>query len=119
MRKTDMGSPGRKSAILWSSQREGNATCWPLSVLAASIGALALINIATAMRLGRTTEVSDQEVFLQLCADVALLTASLYFTGGGTHPFLLLYLVALMISATGVASRFSLAHAGRDTTGYS
>src|SRR5258706_14899489 len=27
MRKTDMGTPGRKSAILWSSQREGNATC--------------------------------------------------------------------------------------------
>ena len=48
----------------------------PLSVLAASIGALVLINVATAMRLGRTAEVSDQEVFLHLCADVALLTVS-------------------------------------------
>src|SRR5258708_807930 len=84
----------------------------PLAVLAASIGALALINVATAMRLGRTAEVSDQEVFLQLCADVALLTASLYFTGGATHPFVSLYLLPLMIAATGVPAPFTLAMAG-------
>ena len=91
----------------------------PLAVLAASIGALALLNIATAMRLGRTAEVSDQEVFLQLCADVALLTASLYFTGGATNPFVSLYLLPLMIAATVLPARYTWAMAGMTVAAYS
>jgi two-component system sensor histidine kinase RegB len=91
----------------------------PLALLAASIGALALINVATAMRLGRTAEVSDQEVFLELCADVALLTASLYFTGGATNPFVSLYLLPLTIAATVLPARYTWAMAGMTATAYS
>ncbi|MBC8008238.1 MAG: HAMP domain-containing histidine kinase [Prolixibacteraceae bacterium] len=91
----------------------------PLAVLAASIGILALINIVTAIRLGQTAEVSDQEVFLQLCADVALLTASLYFTGGATNPFVSLYLLPLMIAATVLPARYTWAMAGMTAAVYS
>ena len=91
----------------------------PLTILTASIGALALINVATAMRLRQTTEVSDWEVFLQLCADVALLTASLYFTGGATNPFVSLYLLPLIIAATVLPGRYMWTMAGMTAAAYS
>ena len=91
----------------------------PLAVLAASIGTLAFINVATAMRLNRAVEVSDQEIFLQLCADVASLTASLYFTGGATNPFVSLYLLPLMIAATVLPGRYAWAMAGMTAAAYS
>jgi two-component system sensor histidine kinase RegB len=72
----------------------------PMLALGATIGVLALINLATWLRLKRSVPVSDREILAQLVADVALLTATLYLTGGATNPFVSLYLLPLAIAAT-------------------
>jgi len=91
----------------------------PLVILTASIGALVLINIATAMRLKRTSDIGDLEVFLQLCADVALLSVALYFTGGATNPFISLYLLPLIVAATVLPARYTWTMAGMTVSAYS
>jgi two-component system sensor histidine kinase RegB len=56
---------------------------------------------------------------LHLCADVALLTAALYFTGGATNPFVSLYLLPLIIAATVLPARHTWMMAGMTIAAYS
>jgi two-component system sensor histidine kinase RegB len=60
---------------------------------------LALLNLATWIRLRRNWPVSSVEFFAQLMVDVFALTALLYFSGGSTNPFISLYLLPLTIAA--------------------
>lgn len=60
---------------------------------------LALLNLATWLRLRRNWPVSSVEFFIQLLIDVFALSALLYFSGGSTNPFISLYLLPLTIAA--------------------
>jgi len=79
----------------------------PLPVL--SIGLViftfALFNLFTLLRLRWGGEVSQLEFLFQLLADVFILTALLYLTGGASNPFVLLFLLPIII-ATAVLSTY-------------
>lgn len=60
---------------------------------------LAVLNLATWIRLRRKWPVSSVEFFTQLLVDVFALSALLYFSGGSTNPFISLYLLPLTIAA--------------------
>lgn len=70
---------------------------WP--VLAFILGALALLNIVTVVRLRQGHRVGSFEVASQLFADLAAFSFVLYFTGGVTNPFVSLYLPLLGLAA--------------------
>ena len=57
------------------------------------------LTIVTWRWLQSAHAVSDWDIFAQLIADVALLTVLLYFTGGATNPFTMLYLLPLTVAA--------------------
>jgi len=60
---------------------------------------LALLNVGSWWRLSLDYPVGNNELLLQLVADVGVLTALLYYGGGSTNPFVSLYLLPLVITA--------------------
>lgn len=70
---------------------------WPEMVTVTVM--LAVLNLATWIRLRRKWPVSSIEFFAQLLVDVFALSALLYFSGGSTNPFISLYLLPLTIAA--------------------
>ena len=72
----------------------------PLLPLAAGIGFLALFNLATWLRLRLPRPVSNGELFAQILVDVAVFTELLYFAGGASNPFTMMYVLPLTIAAT-------------------
>ena len=91
----------------------------PLAAMGAIIVLQAAVNVRTWMRLRKAAPVSEAELFLELLADVAALTALLYLSGGSTNPFVSLYLLPLTIAATALSSRYAWAMAGLTTACYS
>ncbi len=79
----------------------------PLAALVSIIGASAGVNLLTWLRLHLPRTVSDLELFAQLLLDVAALTALLYFSGGSTNPFVLLYLLPLTLTAAALPWLFA------------
>lgn len=79
----------------------------PLVPMAAVVLALATANFLTWRRLYHPMPVSDIELFGQLLLDVAALTALLYYSGGPTNPFVLLYLMPITLSAAALPGVFS------------
>ena len=71
----------------------------PWSQMVAVTVLLAILNLATWIRLRRNLPVSSIEFFAQLLMDVLALSALLYFSGGSTNPFISLYLLPLTIAA--------------------
>ncbi|MDP2829784.1 MAG: ATP-binding protein [Sulfuricellaceae bacterium] len=71
----------------------------PLLPVSAAIAAMFGVNLLTAWRLHQTAAVSDPEFFAQLLADVAAITAILYYSGGSTNPLVSFYLIPLVIAA--------------------
>ena len=71
----------------------------PVAPMAAVIAVLVIVNLRTWMRLRSAAVVSDAELFAELLADVAALSALLYLSGGSTNPFISLYLLPLSIAA--------------------
>jgi len=71
----------------------------PWLPLLATVAMLAALNLLTWWRLQRGHPVSNIELFAQLCADVLVLAALLYFSGGSTNPFISLFLLPLVIAA--------------------
>jgi two-component system sensor histidine kinase RegB len=109
---------------------------WPPMLLA--IAALALINLLTWLRLGGTGgsgypaasslrglrlraghQVSNPELFAQLCADVVALSVLLYYGGGSTNPFVSLYLLPLVIAAATLPRRYTWSMAALTAACYS
>jgi len=58
------------------------------------------ITIASIARLTLRWPITNKEFFVQLLADVAILVAFLYFSGGPTNPFVALLLLPLVIAVT-------------------
>lgn len=71
----------------------------------------ALLNAWTGLRLRSPRPVADAELFLQLLADVGVLTGVLYFSGGWSNSFVTLFLLPLMIAATLLPARYAWAMA--------
>ncbi|MDQ3185262.1 MAG: ATP-binding protein [Pseudomonadota bacterium] len=71
----------------------------PWTEMVAVTALLAILNLATWIRLYRSWPVSSIEFFAQLLVDVFALSALLYFSGGSTNPFISLYLLPLTIAA--------------------
>ena len=84
----------------------------PLAPLVVVLGAAVVLNAWTGMRLRSPRPVGDPELFLQLLADVGVLTGVLYFTGGWSNSFVTLFLLPLMIAATLLPARHAWAMAG-------
>lgn len=80
----------------------------PLLPLAVGVVALALLNIWVyrCLRLGHS--VTPRGIFVQLLADVAVLTLLLYCTGGSANPFVSLYLLPLVIAAVVLSPGYAL-----------
>ena len=71
----------------------------PARAIGGAIALLALLNLLTWLRLQRTWPVTDAELFAQLLLDVLALTVMLYFSGGSTNPFVLVYLLPITLTA--------------------
>lgn len=70
-----------------------------LAPLALIIGTQITLNAFTWFRLQRTQTVSENELFSQLVFDVIALTVVLFFSGGASNPFTLLYLLPVSLTA--------------------
>lgn len=79
----------------------------PLLPMAVVVLALAAANLYTWRRLRQPTAVTDIELFGQLLLDVTALTALLYYSGGSTNPFVLLYLMPITLTAAALPGIFS------------
>ena len=83
----------------------------PLRPLMAIIAAMALLNFLTWLRMQRPWPVGENELFIHLALDVAILTALLYFSGGSTNPFVILYLLPLALTAAALPAGYTWAMA--------
>jgi two-component system sensor histidine kinase RegB len=84
----------------------------------ATIGALAVLNLLTWLRLHNDSPVSNVELFAQLCADVLALSVLLYYSGGSTNPFVSLFLLPLVIAAATLPHGYTWAMTGITTGCY-
>jgi two-component system sensor histidine kinase RegB len=75
------------------------------------IGALALFNLISWLRLRTHSSVSNLELFAQLFVDVSALSILLYFAGGSTNPFVSIYLLPLVIAAATLPQGYTWAMA--------
>jgi len=82
---------GGQVAALAVAGAAGAALPWP--PLAAVVGALIVLNVATATRLRRARPPTHAEVAAHLAADLAAFTALIALTGGGANPFVWLYVL--------------------------
>jgi two-component system sensor histidine kinase RegB len=71
----------------------------PLLPMAAVLGALVTLNLASLIWLRNRAEVSNRALLAGLMLDVAALTAQLYLSGGATNPFTSLYLLQVTLGA--------------------
>jgi two-component system, sensor histidine kinase RegB len=71
----------------------------PVGTMAAVLAGLVALNLTSLWRLSRTAPVASTELGLAMLLDVAALTAQLYLTGGGTNPFVFLYLLQVALGA--------------------
>ena len=83
----------------------------PLRPLMAIIAGMALLNFLTWLRMQRPWPVGENELFVHLTLDVAVLTALLYFSGGSTNPFVILYLLPLALTAAALPAGYAWAMA--------
>jgi two-component system sensor histidine kinase RegB len=94
-------------------------TLLPLAAMGTIIVLQAAVNVRTWLRLRKSAPVTEGELFLELLADVAALTALLYLSGGPTNPFVSLYLLPLTIAATSLTARYPWVMAGLTIACYS
>jgi two-component system sensor histidine kinase RegB len=90
----------------------------PLVPLVAVLVGMVVLSLGTFWRLRRTWPVLDRELFGQLLLDVASLTALLYFSGGSTNPFVVLYLLPLAIAAAALPAAYVWGMAAATTLSY-
>ncbi len=76
-----------------------------LGPIAALVTASAILNILVTISQRTTTRLSDRGAILYLFYDILQLAGLLYFTGGLTNPFSVLFLVPVTISATNLSRR--------------
>jgi two-component system sensor histidine kinase RegB len=71
----------------------------PESQLWMAIFAISILNLYTWLRLRTSEEVTEHEIFSQLCMDVLALAYLLYLTGGASNPIAWVFLLPLIITA--------------------
>lgn len=79
----------------------------PVVALGLVILQVVFFNVYTALRLRHTKPISHNEIFIHLLFDVLALAILLYFTGGATNPFIILFLFPLTIAVTILPARYS------------
>ncbi len=79
----------------------------PWQALIVIIAVVALINFLTWWRTRRSWPVLELELFAQLIFDGVALTALLYFSGGATNPFVILYLLPLALTAAALSTVYA------------
>src|SRR4051812_1295970 len=84
----------------------------PLAAVGAILGFYGLVDFATLLRLRNPAPIGEREMLLQLLADVVLLTALLYLTGGARNPVALYYLLIVLYSSTALPPQLAWPLAG-------
>ena len=84
----------------------------PVAAVGGILGFYALLDFATLWRLRQPAPIAGLEMLGQLLADVAVLTALLYLTGGGRNPLALYYLLLVLYSSTALPPRLVWPYAG-------
>ncbi|BAZ93243.1 two-component sensor histidine kinase [Thiohalobacter sp. COW1] len=84
----------------------------PILPISTIIAALTLFNFLAWYALQRQWHRIQPDFFSHLLVDVIALSALLYFSGGASNPFVLLFLLPLTISATLLPGRYTWALAG-------
>ena len=79
----------------------------PLAPLAALVFGTAISNLALASRLRRGDEMSTRFIGLVLGADILVLSGLLYFSGGPSNPFSVMYLVHVTLAALVLGVRWA------------
>ncbi|MDH5517205.1 MAG: ATP-binding protein [Gammaproteobacteria bacterium] len=76
----------------------------PISLI---IFQIILFNAFVWMRLRQPKRVTENEIFIHLAFDLLALALLLYFTGGATNPFVMLFLFPLTITVTILPVRYA------------
>jgi two-component system sensor histidine kinase RegB len=71
----------------------------PLAEMLLLLAVLALFNVGSWLRARLPLRVPNGELFAVLLADVAVLTAQLYYAGGITNPFIFLFLLQVAVAS--------------------
>ena len=79
----------------------------PLSEIGFVILLITFFNVFVWFRLRQTKAVTENEIFIHLAIDVLALALLLYFTGGATNPFVMLFLFPLTITVTILPVRYA------------
>lgn len=68
---------------------------------------IVIFNVYVWFRMQKATQVTGDEVFVHLMFDVLMLGLLLFFTGGATNPFILLFLFPITITVTILPVRYA------------
>lgn len=79
----------------------------PLIAVGLIIFQVTLFNAFVWIRLRQSKPVTENEIFIHLTFDVLALSLLLYFTGGATNPFVMLFLFPLTITVTILPIRYA------------
>lgn len=71
----------------------------PQNQLWLAIFAISILNLYTWLRLRTQEEVTEHEIFSQICMDVVALAYLLYLTGGASNPIIWIFLLPLIVTA--------------------
>lgn len=71
----------------------------PLAEMLALLAALTLFNLLCWLRYHAPWGVGDAELFAGLAVDIAVLSGQLFYSGGVTNPFILIYLLLVAVGA--------------------
>ena len=91
--------------IAVSGQAAAIATAWflgvslPVAAMALVVGAVIVLNALTWLRLRGSREASHAEIAAYLVFDLTALTLLLFFSGGVTNPFCLLFVLHVVLMA--------------------
>jgi two-component system sensor histidine kinase RegB len=79
----------------------------PKMPIAFAVGGMLLLNLMTLLRLKKFSNVTDQELLLQLLGDLVALTVLFYFTGGYSNPLVWMYLLPLTVAAVALKREYA------------
>lgn len=71
----------------------------PIHQIWSAVFAISILNLYTWMRLKTPEEVTELEIFSQICMDVLALAYLLYLTGGASNPIIWVFLLPLIVTA--------------------
>ena len=91
----------------------------PIVAVALVVLQVTLFNAFVWLRLRQPKTVTENEIFIHLTLDVLALSLLLYFTGGASNPFVMLFLFPLTITVTILPVRYAWLLVALTVTSYS